>query len=529
MLFNTYGFILVFLPVVVVLFYSIGRLGGNRAAIASIVVASLFFYGWWNPVYLFLIGTSIVVNYLFGLRLDPGTSRDASADPATPRSSGVTLALGIAFNLGLLGYFKYMNFFADTVAALLGTSFTLEHIVLPLAISFFTFQQITYLVDTSRGLAKRYSFLHYTLFVTFFPQLIAGPVVHHSEMMPQFMREDLCRFRFQNAAVGLTIFILGLFKKVVIADGISVYGTPVFDAASAGATLTFFEAWGGALAYTFQLYFDFSGYSDMAIGLARLFGIRLPLNFNSPYKATNIVEFWRRWHMTLSRFLRDYLYIPLGGNRKGKIRRNVNLMTTMLLGGLWHGAGWTFVAWGGLHGLYLVVNRFWQGLRRRYMPDRSFGLAGRWSARLLTFLVVIVGWVFFRADSFTSATRILEGMAGLNGVLLPAEFRGMLGPLAGLLMEMGWRFEADSGYFHGVKQVLFTALLLWTSWALPNTQEIMSRYRPAFERVHFEPKSRLARLYTWRPAIAYAGITALLFTACLLSLRRVSEFLYFQF
>ncbi|MEO1201636.1 MAG: MBOAT family protein [Pseudomonadota bacterium] len=529
MLFNTYGFILGFLPVVVIGFYLIGRLAGNRAAISSLVIASLFFYGWWNPVYLLLIGTSIVVNYLLGLRLDPNVTHADPAQEYAPRRSRLTLWLGIAFNLGLLGYFKYMNFFADTAAALLGASFTLERIVLPLAISFFTFQQITYLVDTSRGLAKKYSFLHYALFVTFFPQLIAGPVVHHSEMMPQFMRNDLCRFRFRNAAIGLTIFILGLFKKVVVADGIAVYGTPVFDAASAGATLTFFEAWGGALAYTFQLYFDFSGYSDMAIGLARLFGIRLPLNFNSPYKATNIVEFWRRWHMTLSRFLRDYLYIPLGGNRKGPLRRQTNLMTTMLLGGLWHGAGWTFVAWGGLHGLYLVVNHFWHGAKRRVFGEHTFGFAGCWGGRLLTFLVVIIGWVFFRADSFEAATRILEGMTGLNGFLLPAGYRSLFGPLAEPLIAMGWRFEADGGYFYGSKQVMFTALLLWAIWALPNTQEIMSRYRPAFESIDFQPKSLLERLYNWRPTKGYASIIALVFTVCLLSLRRVSEFLYFQF
>lgn len=341
MLFNTYEFILAFLPISVLAFYLIGKLIGNRAAVASLILASLFFYGWWNPAYLTLIGASILVNYGLGQRLRLANYHSRSA------MKSATLMAGIVINLGLLGYFKYMNFFVDTAADLFGTGFTLERIVLPLAISFFTFQQITYLVDTSRGLAEEYGFLHYTLFVTFFPQLIAGPIVHHSEMMPQFVRKDLCKFRHRNLAIGMSIFALGLFKKVIIADNVAVFGTPVFDAANAGVTLSFIEAWGGALAYTFQLYFDFSGYSDMALGLARMFGIRLPLNFNSPYKAVNIVEFWRRWHMTLSRFLRDYLYIQLGGNRKGVTRRHANLMATMLFGGLWHGAGWTYVAWGG--------------------------------------------------------------------------------------------------------------------------------------------------------------------------------------
>jgi D-alanyl-lipoteichoic acid acyltransferase DltB (MBOAT superfamily) len=422
-----------------------------------------------------------------------------------------------------------MNFFAESAADLFGASFTLENIILPLAISFFTFQQITYLVDTSRGLASKYGFLHYALFVTFFPQLIAGPIVHHSEMMPQFMRTDLCILRYRNLAIGITIFGLGLFKKVIIADNVAVFGSPVFDAANAGATLTFFEAWGGALAYTFQLYFDFSGYSDMAIGLARMFGIRLPLNFNSPYKAENIVEFWRRWHMTLSRFLRDYLYIPLGGNRKGATRRYINLMTTMLLGGLWHGAGWTFVAWGGLHGIYLVTNHAWHRIKRAVFNQRSFGVAGFWAARLLTFLAVIIGWVFFRAESFDGATRILTGMGGFNGFLVPFGYKEALGPVGDALASWGWRFEGGGGLFRGSTQVIWLTVLLWAIWALPNTQEIMARYRPAYEHVSVDRRGLLNRIMCWRPQIRYAAITALLLIISLLSLRQVSEFLYFQF
>ena len=247
--------------------------------------------------------------------------------------------LGVGLNLGTLGYFKYANFFVDSLNASIGTSLQLETIILPLAISFFTFQQIAYLVDTSRGETEEHHFLHYALFVTFFPQFIAGPIVHHKEMLPQFTRRQRLTPRARDLAVGSTIFVLGLLKKVVIADGISGYATPAFDAADLGVNLSMAAAWTATLAYTFQLYFDFSGYSDMAIGLARLFGIRLPLNFDAPYRSTSIIDFWHRWHMTLSRFLRDYVYIPLGGNRQGTRRRYVNVMATMLLGGLWHGAG----------------------------------------------------------------------------------------------------------------------------------------------------------------------------------------------
>jgi hypothetical protein len=307
------------------------------------------------------------------------------------------------------------------------------------------------------------------------------------------------------------------------------YASPAFAAANAGAALTFFEAWGAALAYTFQLYFDFSGYSDMAIGLARLFGIRLPLNFDSPYKATSIIDFWRRWHMTLSRFLRDYLYIPLGGNRHGTGRRYTNLMITMLLGGLWHGAGWTFVIWGGLHGAYLVVNHLWRAVTA---PLTSRRPVPRWAsfaaARALTFTAVVVAWVFFRADSLAAALVMLRGMAGANGFLLPKSYLGSLGPLGRLLEDLGWRFESDAGHFFGGTQILWLAGLLLIAWNAPNTQEIMRRYRPAlgFSAVEI---TGIGRNLRWRPNLRSAVVVALIATLSILSLNRVTEFLYFQF
>ena len=374
MLFNSYEFIFFFLPVVLAGFFALGTRGKARAAVGFLVVSSLFYYGWWDPTYLLLILASIGVNYRLGAALS--RAREDGADGVS--RGRWLLRLGVALNLGALGWFKYANFVVDNVNSALGSDVHLAKIVLPLAISFFTFQQIAYLVDSHRGEAREHRFLHYCLFVTFFPQLIAGPIVHHGEMLPQFADGKTYRFRAENLSVGATVFFIGLFKKVVFADTIAQYGTPVFDAAANGVPMTFLPAWAGALAYTLQIYFDFSGYSDMAIGLGRMFGVRLPLNFHSPYKAVNIIDFWRRWHMTLSRFLRDYLYIPLGGNRNGKLKRYRNLFLTMVLGGMWHGAGWTFLVWGTLHGVYLMINHAWHGVRRALgFPDGSLGWFGR--------------------------------------------------------------------------------------------------------------------------------------------------------
>ncbi|RKZ48090.1 MAG: MBOAT family protein [Candidatus Parabeggiatoa sp. nov. 3] len=443
----------------------------------------------------------------------------------------IVLAFGVFVNLFLLGYFKYANFFVDNFNSLTSSTYHLQTIILPLAISFFTFQQITYLVDAYKGETREYNFLHYCLFVTFFPQLIAGPIVHHREMLPQFAKDVIYKLNHEHLAVGITIFFLGLFKKVVLADSVAIYATPVFEAAEQGLRLGFFEAWGGALAYTFQLYFDFSGYSDMAIGIARMFGIRLPLNFHSPYKAVNIIEFWRRWHITLSRFLRDYLYIPLGGNRKGTIRRYINLMITMLLGGLWHGAGWTFVVWGALHGVYLMINHAWQALRIALGQDitRS-SWWGRGLSQLITFTAVVIAWVFFRAESFSGAINVLQAMAGMNGIPLPWFLIGNLGQFEPWLLEHG--FEIDMVFpnrlfpknFNDVYWLFFILLLTWYA---PNTQQFMSRYQPAFDIYRGE-----AWQYSglqWQPTRAWAASSAMIAALSILSLTRVSEFLYFQF
>ena len=360
MLFNSYIFLFLFLPITLIGFHFIGRYTKANIAIAWLVGASLFFYGWWNPAYLILLLFSIIFNFSVGVFL----SRNSKGNLAHK----AILLFGIITNLSVLGYFKYANFFIDNLNSLAQTNILLNEIILPLGISFFTFQQITYLVDAYYQETKEYSFLYYCLFVTFFPQLIAGPIVHHKEMMPQFLKDTIYKLQTKNIAIGLTIFIIGLCKKVIIADGISVYSTPVFNAAEAGILLTFFEAWTGAIAYTFQLYFDFSAYSDMAIGVGLMFGIVLPLNFNSPYKARNITDFWRRWHITLSKLIRNYLWDPLSLTlTRFAITRGYGNLRIFILTiifpilfsffwiGLWHGAGWNFILFGFLHGFYIIL------------------------------------------------------------------------------------------------------------------------------------------------------------------------------
>jgi alginate O-acetyltransferase complex protein AlgI len=389
-LFGSFEFLFGFLPVTLLGYHGLRLYGKREAAKIVLLLASLFFYGWWDVRYVPLVVTSVLVNFAIGLVLGQKASARRSA-----------LIVGIIFNLGLLGYYKYANFFLANLGELTGFSLTIGSIILPLGISFFTFQQVAYLVETSRDGHCERNIINYGLFVIFFPHLIAGPITHPREMLPQFEVAGSRRFDVRQLNVGMVLIVLGLAKKAVIADTLALLANPVFSAAEAAQAVSGPAAWMAALAYTFQLYFDFSGYSDMAIGLGLLFGIHLPVNFASPYKSKSIVEFWRRWHITLSRFLRNYIYIPLGGNQKGAWRRYLNLMITMGLGGLWHGAGWTFLAWGLLHGGYLVVNNVWLRIGRP-LPSLL--------AWAITFLAAVVGWVLFRAATFTGAMTILKAM-----------------------------------------------------------------------------------------------------------------------
>ena len=486
MLFNSYAFIFCFLPVVLVGFGAISRLENGRSRILWLLGASLFFYGWWNPNYLLLIGASIGFNYTIG--------RSFGAF-ARNRHKGL-LVVGICTNLAALGYFKYANFFVDNLNWALGSDYHLRTIILPLAISFFTFQQIAYLVDAYRAGGLKHGLLEYALFVSFFPQLIAGPIVHHQDVMPQL--NDL-RLDYETFARGMSMFALGLFKKLLIADSLisSVDGT--FSASALGQSVTFADAWMGTIAYSLQLYFDFSGYSDMAIGLGALFGVTLPLNFNSPYKATSVVEFWRRWHMTLSRFLRDYVYIALGGNRLGTMRRYVNLMMTMLLGGLWHGAGWTFVLWGAIHGAYLIVGHLSLGLRAA-QPEARPSMIRTWVARTATFLAILVAWVVFRAESLPSAFGLLATMFGFEGFVFE------------LLQTPG-------------EDVPLIIGMLALAWFAPNTQEVMATE----VKVPLLDSGRVLSRPQWQPSFRWAMVVATLLVVSVASLSELSEFLYFQF
>ena len=516
MLFNSFEFIFGFFPITAAVFFCLAR-WSHPAAAAWLALASLFFYGWWNWAYVPLLLASAAFNYACGVYL-ARLVRTRRTRPA-----GVLFAFAIAANLLLLGYYKYANFFLGTWSSLTGNASDIGQIILPLGISFFTFTQIAFVADVYRGYAKEYNPIHYGLFVTYFPHLIAGPILHHKEMMPQFQEARTYRLNTLDLAVGLTIFFVGFFKKTVIADGVALYASPLF---AAPGTPDLLAAWGGALAYTLQLYFDFSGYSDMAIGLSRVLGVKLPLNFDSPYKAVNVIDFWRRWHMTLSRFLRDYLYVSLGGNRKGTPRRYVNLFVTMLLGGLWHGAGWTFVLWGALHGLYLIINHGWRALRERLGQDLDRTTAsGRAAARLITFTAVVVGWVFFRATSLDDALAILRGMAGLNGVSLPAGFVTYFGASTRAALDhWGVAFQLGGGS-RFVLQYAWIIALLPVVMLAPNTQEILGRFQPA---LNFRGGQTMVPL-SWRPTPGWAAIVAIATVCGLLSLTRVSEFLYYQF
>ena len=426
-----------------------------------------------------------------------------------------TLFVGIAANLSLLVYYKYTGFLVTAANQLTGSDLIVPHILLPLGISFFTFQKIAFLVDCHRRLASpNQSLINFGLFISFFPQLIAGPIVHHKEMMPQFAAPK--PFSPYNFAVGLCLLGIGLFKKVLIADTLDEYVAPLFKAAET-RNLHIVEAWVAALAYTFQIYFDFSGYSDMALGIGKMFNVRLPVNFFSPYKSANIVDFWRRWHMTLSRFLRDYLYIPLGGNKKGKARRYVNLMVTMLLGGFWHGANWTFLVWGGLHGIFLGINHWWQQAGLFKIPP--------YAGRVITFLCVMFAWIFFRAPDMATACSIIGSL--FDGSSMKG--KGIFDALLSRSSPLRATFAAHDAVFSCV----IIPLSFIICWALPNSIEIMRKGRPCIGGVRGMglAQSRLGRLLVWRTGILPGLAAGAGLSICIAKvLYEPSQiFLYFQF
>lgn len=487
MLFNSYEFILLFVPITFLGFFLLGRYQKHRLATFWLVAASVFFYGWWNYCYTALLLASITFNYLIGKTLE-----------RTSGKKGI-LAFGIAANLALLGYFKYTDFFLSILNTIQGTdSFQLLHIVLPLGISFFTFTQIAYLVDVYRGETKNESFLIYCEFVTIFPHLIAGPIISYKEMLPQFTAPKTFILDMKNVAIGIAIFTIGLAKKVLIADHLSLWVNEIFSHTS---DLTFLEAWIGAIAYTLQLYFDFSGYSEMAIGLGLMFNLKLPINFNSPYKATSIIDFWRRWHMTLGGWVKNYLYIPMGGNRCGEWRKMRNLFTAMMLIGLWHGAGWTFVIWGSLHGILLVINHQWRRLKIQLPKLLSWGM---------TFLCVVICWVFFRAATLTDALNILTAMTDIYHIGLPDS--GSLGKHLSFLQAYGVDFEKWTMSESCSRILINLTILLTMVITIPNPLKLLQN-----EKILFRYK-------------IVPVILGVLFGIILLAMNvSTSEFLYFQF
>ena len=543
MLFNSYEFIFVYLPVMLAGFFLLG-LRSRSLALGWIITASLAFYAWWRPINVLIIAPSILVNFVLArwlLRLAGDKDRAGLAR--------LVLSLGIAFNVAFLGYFKYVNFLVTAANDLVGTNFVLMQIVLPLGISFITFQKIAFLIDVHGGRIPALSLRDYCLFVLFFPQLIAGPIVHYREMMPQFQQAP-CRWDKENIAVGVCLFVFGLFKKVVLADGISEHVSPIYEMAASGSEITLFPAWIAAIGFTLQIYFDFSGYSDMALGLARFFGVRLPANFDSPLKATNIIDFWLRWHMTLTRFLTAYLYNPLVlwltrrrmakglpglASRTPRVGAFFQLLAgptllTMFVSGLWHGAGYLFILWGLLHGVYLSVNHAWRLFGpRNWSNKETYDRFMRPAGFVLTFLSVAVAMVLFRSANSDAAKELLQGLIGLNGISLPQQIHAHLGPLRGLLQSfVSASTEMPAQEF--VLAIAWLGVLLLGALLLPNTLQLTARYEPALG-VRSRPAGPLSllRALDWTPTVPWAVAMSALVVAVVMRLGGKSEFLYWQF
>jgi alginate O-acetyltransferase complex protein AlgI len=530
MLFNSHEFLFVFLPVTLLGFYLLGR-ASRQAAILWLILTSLLFYGWWRPLNILIIGPSIIVNYFlasFLLRLSQRGDQ--------PGLSRAVLIVGILFNVAFLGFFKYADFVYGAINDVFGGNLILLHIILPLGISFITFQKIAFLIDVQAGRVKAFTFREYCTFVLFFPQLIAGPIVHYREMMPQFASAT-CRFDKENFAVGLTLLFFGLFKKAVLADNIAPLISPIYQHSAAGGGQTpLLAAWMAAVGFTLQVYFDFSGYTDMALGLGRFFGIKLPPNFNSPLRASSVVDFWLRWHITLTRFLTAYIYNPLvlgltrrriAKGRPGFAGRNpplgafvslliVPLITTMFIAGLWHGAGYGFIIFGLMHGVYLVINHGWRVYAAHRWRDReAYARVMRPVGWALTFVAVTTAMLFFRAPSVASALDLVRGVFGLNGVAL----------------RQGAQAIAETYGTDIQKTAMWIAILLFIAVVCPNTLQILAPYEPA---LGVKPQSTAPvigkiRIPAWGPSLPWAIAVSTIAAVAIFSIGGPSEFLYWQF
>ena len=487
--FNSYPYF-VFLAAAVLGFRLLEKsaLTGRRV---FLLLASYAFYAWWRADFLMLLCGSTLVNYALGREIEQ--RRAQQSDRRT------LLIAGLVFNLGLIAAFKYDTLFIGTADQLLGLGLPIPHFFLPLAISFFTFEQISYLVDADAGKTHGYTLLDYALFVAYFPHLIAGPIVRHNDLIPQFRQQ---RGQNDDLATGITLFTIGLAKKTLIADNLAPFADAIFNAAGRGVHLGPTDAWLGTLFFAFQIYFDFSAYSDMALGSSVMLGIRLPVNFHSPYKAASIIEFWRRWHISLSAFLRDYLYIPLGGNRHGRGRRYLNLFIAMLLGGLWHGANWTFMLWGGLHGFYLSVNHAFRRATKGITPSPALRLPLHVASVALTFAATTLAWIVFRAPDLASARNVAGGLLG-GGHSAVVSFS----PLAALVL----------------------LLLGFVVWFMPNSMELMWKHWPALPSPYPDQPVEPARRLSWSPTPLNAAAYGLLCIIAVLALSNLKPFIYFQF
>jgi alginate O-acetyltransferase complex protein AlgI len=544
MLFNSTEFLFAFLPAALSIFYLLGSIS-RVAAIRWLILASILFYAWWRPVNILIIAPSLAINFALASILMRLNQQEGSR-----LTSKVILGLGISFNVAFLGIFKYLDFVFGTINDVFGANLVLQHIILPLGISFITFQKIAFLVDVQAGRVKSFTLQDYCTFVLFFPQLVAGPIVHYREMMPQFHAVS-CRCEKQNVAVGVTLLCFGLFKKIVLADTIATFVTPIYQHAAAGDRISFFLAWMAAIGFTLQIYFDFSGYTDMALGLARFCGIRLPPNFDSPLRASSIIDFWLRWHMTLTRFLTAYIYNPMVlsltrrrlamgkpgfGGRKTTVGAFLSLLMvptviTMFISGLWHGAGYGFIIWGLLHGLYISINHGWRVVAMRLWPDRRrYERVMEPTGLVLTFIVVTATMVFFRAPTITSAVDLVRGMIGLNGLALPVALIDRLGPLAGIFHSIGVLAEPWTGE-EFLRIVMWIFVLLFVALACPNTLQILGRFEPALGVR--PPSSRLMiagiKIRQWNPSFPWAIMLSAIATTAIVSIAGPSEFLYWNF
>jgi D-alanyl-lipoteichoic acid acyltransferase DltB (MBOAT superfamily) len=543
LLFNSSEFLFVFVPVALSGFYLLGALS-RTSAIRWLILVSLAFYAWWRPVNVLIIGPSILINFALAcilLRLNQGEG--------SRRMSTAVLVLGICFNVAFLGFFKYTDFIFGSLNDVFGANLVLMHIILPLGISFITFQKIAFLIDIQAGRVRSLTFQDYCTFVLFFPQLIAGPIVHYREMMPQFHAAS-CRFDQQNVAIGLTLLFFGLFKKVVFADSIALLVTPIYDHAATGGRSSFLLAWMAAIGFTLQIYFDFSGYTDMALGLARFFGIRLPPNFNSPLRASSIIDYWLRWNMTLTRFLTAYIYNPLVlwltrrrlakgqpgfGGQNTTVGAFVSLLMfpiviTMLVSGLWHGAGYGFIVWGLLHGFYLTINHGWRVVAARLWPDRrSYDRVMKPVGLVLTFVSVTAAMIFFRAPTMTSAIDLVKGIIGLNGIALPKALFDHLGSLTSTFDSIGVIADGSWNNRDFVKAAIWISGLMFVALACPNTLQILARYEPALGVKSRPSKLMIGRIIEWNASLPWAIAISAVAAIAIGFIGGPSEFLYWQF